>query len=144
MELSGATLRADERATIEALVQRLHRLRLKGDFVSIAAMIDENAVFEFVGRRPFFEFAGVYHGRDEIVSVFKQLNSEVALLDAEILDLVIEGNHVFHRRRMVLQHRGTGLRAEQEVWDVFYFRNGLLAEGRRLLDTLAYERLKND
>lgn len=129
------------REEFEGLLYNLNDFRVRGEFDMLSKILASDVSVEYVGRRPEFAFAGIYQGRDEVLFHYKQLYAEVDFVESEIVDLLIEGPRAFYRRKLVVQHRGTGRRGPQEAWDTWLSADGKLKEGRVLVDIQAFRHM---
>ena len=129
------------REEYEMLLRRLQELRMRADFDGLEALFAPDASVEYIGKRPEFEHAGLYKGRADIVAIYRRIHSEIAFHENEVVDLIIEADQAFCRRRVLAQHRGTGRRERLEAWDIWRVRDDRLVEGRVFIELDAYIRM---
>ena len=140
-ELSSQ-LAALDREPIEQVIRDIHDLRAEAKFDALEQYLAPEAVFEFIGDRRQFRYAGRYCGRDQIIALYRTINTEIEIIGSKLLDWMIDGNKAFSRRLVHARHRGTGLCEIHEIWDTWKFRDCLVEESVKMLDISAFERLQ--
>ncbi len=137
-----ARLAGLDREQIETVIHKIHLRQCPAQYEALEQYLAPEAEFEYIGKSPSFPYTRRYIGKKEIVELYKNINTEIELLNCTIIDVIIDGPQAFSRRRVDVRHRGTGVRETHEIWDVWKFRDGMVRESIKLMDFGAYERLQ--
>jgi hypothetical protein len=132
-----------DRGLIEQTVRDIHVLRAGAKFDALERYLAPEAVFEYIGHSTSFPYARRYCGKVEIINLFRTINTEIEVLDSELLSTMVDGRQAFSRRRVAIRHRGTGAQEVHEIWDIWKFRDGLVEESIKMIDISAYQRLQD-
>ena len=131
-----------DRDLIENTIREIHLLRSQAKFDALERYLAPKAVFEYVGDRRVFHYAGRYVGKKNIIELYKTINTEIEMLDSQLLNCIIERDRAFSRRRVAVRHRGTSRFERHEIWDVWRFCDGLVVSSQKLIDISAFGRLR--
>lgn len=132
-----------DRELIENSIRAILDLRAQSNFEAFDVYLAEDVVFEYIGNKDSFIWAGKYRGLQTVKDLYRRINVDIEVLESDVCEVIIEGNHAFSRRRLAVRHRGTGVRISHEIWDIWYFRNGKIIESKKLVDTKAFENLQS-
>lgn len=138
---STARLAALDRDLISAAIQKIYQMRGDGDFEMFHRYVAPHAVFENIGDRRVFPFAGRFEGLDAIIEMHQRINMEVEIISWEIRNILIDADEAFSSREVATHHRGTGIQIFHEIWDFWRFENGLVTRSKKLVDASGYDRL---
>ncbi len=133
-----------DREEIENAIRNIHNLRANAQFDALERYLAPDAVFEYVGDSINFPYAGIYTGKKAIIALYNWINTEIEMLDSRMVERIIDGDRAFSRRKVEVQHRGTGVHDVHEIWDTWKFRDGLVTHSVKLVDTRAYDRLQGE
>jgi ketosteroid isomerase-like protein len=119
-------------------------LESRGDPAKCLEYFHEDAVFYVLGRLCDYSASGVFRGREQILSHFRRIDSEVECSERKILNLVVEGDKVGVRRSVVVRHHGTAAVSQLVFADFVKFRDSKIVEVFEYADTAWLKRLSGD
>ncbi|MGD9713739.1 MAG: nuclear transport factor 2 family protein [Beijerinckiaceae bacterium] len=139
-----AMLGSLDRERIETTIRTVHALHSQAKYDALERYFACDVVFEYVGDKRRFPYAGRYEGAAAIISLLKTVNTEIETLKSTLLELLFDGNRAFSRRRLHVRHRGTGIQLTHEIWDIWRFRDGLIQDSQKLIDIRAYAHMQGE
>lgn len=136
-------LAALDRDRMEDAVNAIHALRADCKFQDMVQHYAPHAILQVTGHADIFPLAGRYEGVSGILDFFRSTTTEIEMFESETLEVLVDCDRAFSRRRVFVRHRGAGKPRGHEIWDVFRFENGLVVDQVKMIDTAAFLRLQN-
>jgi ketosteroid isomerase-like protein len=141
-EVAKLFLPSEARTHIHALVGKI--LSLRSEPQRMIDYFHDDCVFHVIGTSHDYSFSGDYRGRNQLLDLFRRIDTDIEMQDHKILNLVIDGDRVGLRRSTMVRHRGTSARARLLVGNFIRFRDDRIAEIYEYVDTCWLKRLSGD
>jgi ketosteroid isomerase-like protein len=121
---------------LEAL-RRAAAAARKDDPSILDALLDPEVVWEVGSEDAIFDLVGTYRGIDEVRGFFVRFLEALAEWHWEHHDLEAVGDHVIARMHMRGRGRHSGIEMENDIWQLWTFRNGKVVRYRDCDDRAA-------
>lgn len=108
MDMQGETLEGLERSTTRQVVDDYIAARIALDYREIAKLLHPDARFVMPANTGHSLFSGECCGRELICELFRQSDALLEFYDAQILDVLIDGNKAAVRWFTMQRNRGAG------------------------------------
>jgi ketosteroid isomerase-like protein len=126
-----------DRELIEKTIRSMYDARKRGDAEGWVSHYSPNVRARAVSATGTHGFVGERGGREQLLQSLRIYETEIELLNAEILDLIIDGAHASVRRRVTVRGRGSGVTRTIESFDYLKFEAGLIIDVEQFTDTYA-------
>lgn len=136
-ENSRRALAELDRELIETNIRAMYAARLRGDARQWASYTSPNVRLRVVSATGSHGFVGEINGRSQYLQALRVYETEIELIDTQILDLIVDGDLASVRRRVTVRGRGTGVTRTFESFDYFKFEAGLMLDVEQFTDTFA-------
>lgn len=118
-------------------IQSLYAAFTRLDLSAILAVLDEHVDWFFVGQPEAIPYAGVRHGREEVLNFFIMVSKTVEVLTFEPLEVM-----AFEDKVLALGYERVRVKATGKVFDtdwahLFTFAQGKIVKLREFYDTAA-------
>ena len=115
---------------------------LAKDLDGLMAFFSDEVAFELIGNWSVFPNSGPQRGKDAWARALMTIAIHVESLGSTFHQILIDGDRVAVRRTARLRSYGTGRVGDVTVADFLRFRDGLVVEITKIVDSLAIERLE--
>jgi ketosteroid isomerase-like protein len=109
------------------IVRAVFDAYFRGDMESVLRLADPDIV---VMQRPELPDSMTRHGHTGVVEAIAAWPEQFDAYELEIVQIVDAGDHVVVRTHQRGRGKGSGVDVEDEIWFVFGFRSGRVAEWR--------------
>lgn len=126
-----------DRELIEKNIRAMYAARLSGDAKQWVSYCSANVRARVVSATGAHGFVGEIAGHEQYLQALRVYETEIELLNTEILDLIIDGARASVRRRVTVRGRGSGVTRTFESFDHMKFEAGLIVDVEQFTDTYA-------
>lgn len=118
------------------LVREFFAARVAGDVARIGALIDDNVEWSISGPVDILPYAGQRRGKQAVLDTVVQQGRKIfEITDAQIDDIVVDGDKAMVRTRLSGIHRPTGRQISYSSAQLFAYRDGKIVRFRSIIDS---------
>jgi ketosteroid isomerase-like protein len=140
-EDAASVLSTLDRDSVDALIRRFWKERLKDSASAIGRHAADNIHFRILGGPPSIPGPWVFNGKEKTIEAARTIDTNLEFMSFEIVDLIIDGQEAALRWHARLRNRGTGVLGDLAVFDHIVIRDGRIARYEEFLDTDGFRRL---
>ena len=122
------------RAELADTVRKLFDLRAKGDVEAILKWFAPDFIYKACGEWTRPPYVPRQCDRETFAVSLRLVNVEFEELGSEIHELLIDGDRVAVHRTIRMRNRGAGAVVNLDEWDIFRFRERLVAQFAAYVD----------
>jgi ketosteroid isomerase-like protein len=122
------------RAELADTVRKLFDLRAKGDVEAILKWFAPDFIYKACGEWTRPPYVPRQCDRETFAESLRLVNVEFEELGSEIHELLIDGDRVAVHRTIRMRNRGAGAAVNLDEWDIFRFRERLVAQFAAYVD----------
>jgi ketosteroid isomerase-like protein len=126
-----------DRELIEKNLRALYAARKRGDVAAWLSLYTPNVRATVISATGSHGFSGPVIGPENMRRALQAMDTELELLDLEVVDIIIDGDRAAVRRKVTMRGRGTGETRQFVTFDYMRFEDGLISEVEQFTDTHA-------